>query len=164
MKMNAKTSDAFLRKSLRLYVIDDDFAVRESSMILCEPLNLPSFSFGSGEEFISHLQQDPYPCGTAIIDLWLTGMTGLAVLQHLAAYYPGIVPILITGFGDLGQITAATAGSKVRVIPKPYVGDTFWEAVVESLELARRQCNDGALGERKTRRVSRNDAAERMRA
>lgn len=164
MKMNTKMSDAFHQQSLRLYIVDDDIAVRESSYILCEPLNLPSFLFDSGESFISHLNHDPYPCGTAIIDLWLSGMTGWAVLQHITAYYPGIVPILITGFGDLSQVEAVTAGSSVRIIPKPYVGDIFWETVVESVQLAKNRCMEHLVGESSGKRVSLTGAMQRLRA
>jgi len=123
-------------KTLQLYIVDDDSAVRESSLALCEPIELACFTFESGEAFLEHLKTDPFPAGCAIVDLCLCGMSGLAVLKELREHYPFVVPVLITGFADLHQITSEVSRLNAKLVPKPYVGDAFWDAIVESLSIA----------------------------
>jgi len=137
-----KKAGAGSQNALKLYIIDDDIAVRESSRILCEPIELPCFTFASGEAFLGHLETDPFPAGCAIVDVCLYGMSGLAVLQQLTEHYPCIVPVLITGFAELQQIAAEIKYTKAKLVPKPYVGDAFWDVIVESLSIAGKKTMD----------------------
>ncbi|HBJ37578.1 MAG TPA: hypothetical protein DDZ51_23045 [Planctomycetaceae bacterium] len=141
MKLEMNEIGTSYQNPLKIYIIEDDFAVRKSSQILCEQMNLPCFTFGSGEELFEHLKHDPLPVGCAIVDIKLYGMSGLGVLNLINAHYPGIVPVLLTAFGELKQVADVMNDRNVRVIPKPYVGDAFWDAIVESLSIASRKLN-----------------------
>ncbi len=129
-------------KTLQLYIVDDDSAVRDSSRALCEPIDLACFTFESGEAFLEHLRTVPFPAGCAIVDLCLCGISGLTVLKELREHYPFVVPVLITGFADLHQIANEMLKLNAKLVPKPYVGDAFWDAIVESLSIAGRNTMD----------------------
>ena len=66
----------------RVYVIDDDEAVRDSMGMLLESADLPYRCFSSADSFIA--EHDGSERGCLVLDIRMPGMTGLELQQQLA--------------------------------------------------------------------------------
>lgn len=97
----------------RIYIIDDDQAVRKSLRALLELYDYRVEDFASGESFLTSYADDGASC--VVLDVHMPGLTGLDVLQHLRSVRQSKVPvILMTGRDgrDLrGQAAALGASS-----------------------------------------------------
>lgn len=112
-----------------IFIVDDDFGVRESLEIMLEPFGCRCYAFESGERFRDSLMGDKLHYGCAIVDLRLKGMSGLSVLKLLKENHPCIVPLLVTAFADIKLCVDAFAMGAATVISKPSRDQDLWDAV-----------------------------------
>jgi FixJ family two-component response regulator len=82
----------------KVFVVDDDEAVRDSIKVLLEIHGLDVEDFGSTAEFVRHYEKPS--CGCLILDHHLPRRTGLDFLDSSEGRELGIPVILITGQGD----------------------------------------------------------------
>jgi len=105
------------RQISKVYVVDDDDAVRDSLVALIESHGLDVEVFQSGDEFLSRVS--PASRGCLLLDLHLPIMGGLEVLSALRSKGIGIPVILITGGGDGTMATRARQIGAWLVMEKP---------------------------------------------
>lgn len=75
----------------------------------------------------------------AFVDLRMPGMDGAAVLAALRQARPETTRYLLTGFGDLSEVSALVAeGLCVGVLPKPWDRETIRTAVTAAVPTASR--------------------------
>lgn len=120
----------------RVYLVDDEAAVRRSVGFMLKTSGYEVESFESGEDFLKaapHLAP-----GCVLLDVRLGVMDGLEV--QLALKDKGVVlpVIIITGHGDVGLAVRAMKAGAVDFLEKPFEKT----AVIASLEQALRH-NDG---------------------
>lgn len=82
-----------------LYVVDDDEALRRSMMMLLFSQQLAVQCFESGETFLDAIKADQP--GVVILDLRMSGMSGLAVLKQLSQRHSPLVTLFLSGHGDI---------------------------------------------------------------
>ena len=82
-----------------VYVVDDDEAVRDSIRWLLEASDYRVELYDSGESFIA--KYDPREIAVLLLDVRMSGMSGLEVQEHLLARRADIPIIFITGHGDV---------------------------------------------------------------
>jgi two-component system response regulator FixJ len=82
----------------RVYVVDDDDAVRDSTRALLESLGMDVRDYATAREFFLHLCKNPRGC--VLLDLHMPGMTGLEILELLRAQGCDLPVIVVTGRGD----------------------------------------------------------------
>ena len=82
----------------KIFVVDDDEAVRDSIKVLLEIHGLDVEDFGSTSDFVSRYERPPHGC--LILDQHLPRTTGLDFLASSEGRELGIPVILITGQGD----------------------------------------------------------------
>jgi FixJ family two-component response regulator len=113
-----------------IYIVDDDFRVRESLTELFASYGRNVMSFASGREFLNFSRSDENAC--LILDLRLPEMSGLE-LQHVMDAEIGLPIIFITGEGDIpSSVTAMKAGA-VEFLTKPINERALLSAVSEAL-------------------------------
>lgn len=78
-----------------VYVVDDDEAVRDSIRWLLEASDYRVELYDSGESFIA--KYDPREIAVLLLDVRMSGMSGLEVQEHLLARRADIPIIFITG-------------------------------------------------------------------
>jgi two-component system response regulator FixJ len=120
----------------RVYLVDDEAAVRRSVGFMLKTSGFEVESFESGEEFLKaapHLEP-----GCVLLDVRLGTMDGLAVQQALKDKGVVLPVIIITGHGDVGLAVRAMKAGAVDFIEKPFEK----AAVVAALEQALKR-NDG---------------------
>jgi FixJ family two-component response regulator len=99
-----------------IYIVDDDFRVRESLTELFISHHLNVTSFASGEEFLRFSRSDSNAC--LILDLRLPEMNGLEIQRVIEA--DALLPVIfITGDGDIPSTVTAMKAGAVEFLTKP---------------------------------------------
>ena len=88
-----------MKNSHKVYIVDDDPAVRESLTLLLEQERVVVESFACAEDFLATDRWLPVSC--AIVDLHMPGMDGMALQKELTRRGCHIPLIFLTGFGDI---------------------------------------------------------------
>ena len=101
-----------------VYVVDDDEAVRDSIRWLLEASDYRVELYDSGESFIA--KYDPREIAVLLLDVRMSGMSGLEVQEHLLARRADIPIIFITGHGDVPMAVNALKKGAVDFIEKPF--------------------------------------------
>jgi len=84
--------------SRKVYVVDDDDAVRDSMRALLESLGMDVRDYPSAQEFLTDLCKCPKGC--LLLDLHMPGMSGMELLEVLRTRSLRLPVIAITGRSD----------------------------------------------------------------
>jgi two-component system, LuxR family, response regulator FixJ len=114
----------------RVYIVDDDEAVRDSLSVLLESKAFAVRSFASPLEFLEAAPS--LPTGCLIVDIRMPEMDGLELQQHLIDRSLDFPLIVITGHGDVPLAVRAMKAGAVDFIEKPFTS----EAILNSLDVA----------------------------
>jgi FixJ family two-component response regulator len=121
--------------SIKVFVIDDDIAVRRSILLLLRSAGYQAESFGNAEEFLdlgSHTGE-----GCIILDIFLEGKSGLELQEEIKEKFINLPIIYITGRGDIPMSVRALKKGAVNFLQKPFDDDALLSAVEEALNLSR---------------------------
>jgi FixJ family two-component response regulator len=118
-------------KVLRISIIDDDDAVRESLRGLFRSLGFAVEAFASAEEFLSSDRRGETDC--VILDVRMPGMSGLELQRHLMTIEPRLRVIFITAHGDEEQRSQALETGAVDYLLKPFREEALLHAVDTAL-------------------------------
>jgi two-component system CheB/CheR fusion protein len=69
-----------------------------------------------------------------VLDVWLSGMTGVELLEHLAALGSTLPTVIITGRDDLQMRMRAMQAGAAAYFLKPLDGEDLLEALQEALQ------------------------------
>jgi FixJ family two-component response regulator len=112
----------------RIYIVDDDQAVRQSLRALLELYDFKVEDFGSGEVFLNSYADDGQSC--AVLDIHMPGLSGMDVLQHLRETDHSQLPvILMTGRDNRELRDQAGALGASCYLEKPVDIDRLLEVV-----------------------------------
>jgi two-component system response regulator FixJ len=114
----------------RVYVVDDDEAVRDSLSVLLESKAFAVRSFASALEFLEAAPS--LLTGCLIVDIRMPEMDGLELQQRLIDGSLDFPLIVVTGHGDVPLAVRAMKAGAVDFIEKPFAS----EAILDSLEAA----------------------------
>jgi two-component system response regulator FixJ len=101
-----------------IFIVDDDYAARDSLRILLECKGFEAQEFASGRAFLD--AGPPADGDCLIIDMHMPGMSGLELLERLRRNGYMLPSILITGSLDAATLNRARAAGVPRVVEKPY--------------------------------------------
>jgi len=111
-----------------IFVIDDDFAVRDSLVLLLRKEGMRARGFASGAEFFSQAPDDPVAC--VVTDLRMADMDGAEVIRRLSALRGDAWPVIvITGHGDVPSAVELMKAGVVDFIEKPFDPNRLIETV-----------------------------------
>lgn len=123
-----------------LCIVDDDESVRTSLGLLLLSRGYAVQAFASGEDFLA--QADLQRAGCVVLDLRMTGMSGLEVFHALRAQDSPLVAIFLSGHGDIPAAVEAVQKGAVGWLEKPCNNerllDTIAAALAHAGELAAR--------------------------
>ncbi len=132
----------------RVYVVDDDDAVRDALAALLGSVRLPCATYASAEAFLAVVSPDMRGC--LLLDARMPGMGGLE-LQRLLRERGIVLPVMIiTGHGDVPMAVRALKDGAVDFIEKPFNEQELLERVQKYLRedeehwRARRACEDAS--------------------
>jgi len=99
-------------------IVDDDESMREAMKCLMESLGFAAESFASAEEFLASHSIDNTAC--LIVDMQMSGLSGLALYEHLIASGKSIPTILITAYPDERTRSRALQCGVLCYLKKPF--------------------------------------------
>jgi two-component system response regulator FixJ len=100
-----------------VFIVDDDPAARDSVAAMVRSKGLPVVTYGSAEEFLA--AYDPTRTGCLVVDVRMTGMTGLDLQEVLRQKGSRLPVIVITGFGDVPTAVRAMKAGAFTFLEKP---------------------------------------------
>lgn len=117
----------------RVYIVDDDEAVRSSVSELIGSMGFQTESFASAEEFIS--QTDYRISGCVLTDLRLLGCNGIELLRIMKSKGYEIPLIILSAYVDVTNTVAAMSEGALTVLEKPYPEQELWDSVIAAILL-----------------------------
>jgi FixJ family two-component response regulator len=134
----------------RVFVIDDDAAMRAAIQGLLKSAGLRSETFGAAEDFLRSKRPDGPSC--LVLDVSLPGISGLDFQHQLADAGIQIPIIFITGHGDIPMTVRAMKLGAVEFLTKPFHDQDLLDAIRQALDRDRmtrqRQSNLAELRKR----------------
>jgi FixJ family two-component response regulator len=117
-----------------VFVVDDDYRVREALSSLISSTGLDVAAFGSAAEFLESEKPDSPAC--LVLDLELPGTSGLELQRELVA---GIAPpiIFITGHGDVPSSVRAMKAGAIEFLSKPFGDEELLQAIDAAISMDR---------------------------
>jgi two-component system, LuxR family, response regulator FixJ len=117
----------------RVFVVDDDEAVRESLCSLVKGIGLKVETFGNALQFLSGY--NPSAGGCLLVDVRMPGMSGLELLAKLREWRIEIPAIVMTGHADVPTAVAAMKAGALDFIEKPFRHQVLLDSIQEALRL-----------------------------
>jgi FixJ family two-component response regulator len=131
-----------------VYVLDDDYRVREALTSLVSSVGLHVEVFASAAEYLKFQKPDSPAC--LILDLQLPGMSGLDLQREIAG---GDAPaiVFVTGHGDVPSSVRAMKAGATEFLLKPFDDQELLRAI------------DAAIAQDREARLKRAEMAELQR-
>lgn len=120
-------------QSPTVFVVDDDEAVRHSLTAMIESLGLGVECFASADEFLTHC--DLTRPGCLLLDVRMSGMSGIELQEKLKRDGNDIPVIIITGHGDVPMKERAIEQGAVEFLEKPCRPKELAAAIRKALKL-----------------------------
>jgi len=115
-----------------VFVVDDDASVRDAIGNLLESVGLRTRMFPSAEEFWRASRPDVPSC--LILDVRLTGASGLDFQDQLRKLNVSIPIVFITAHGDVPMTSRAMKAGAIEFLMKPFQKEELLAAVRHGLE------------------------------
>jgi FixJ family two-component response regulator len=126
-----------------VYVVDDDEGVRDSLQYLLEASRYQVQTFASAEDFLQGF--DAKAIAVLILDVRMSGMSGLQLQEELITRKATLPIVFITGHGDVSMAVSTMKKGAVDFIEKPFNQAELKQLVDRLLVQARERA---AAGER----------------
>jgi FixJ family two-component response regulator len=117
-----------------VFVVDDDYSVREALSSLIASVGLQVVAFGSAAEFLESEKPDSPAC--LVLDLELPDTSGLELQRELAAG-DGPPIVFITGHGDIPSSVRAMKAGAIEFLPKPFSEQELLRAIDTAIAVDR---------------------------
>lgn len=118
---------------VRVYVVEDDDAVRDSLALLLKAEGYDVEAFADPAAFLQLETQRLRGC--AILDIRMPGMSGMELHAELGQRKCRLPVIFVTGHGDVPLAVEAIKNGALDFIQKPYKEEELLGKVVEALAL-----------------------------
>ncbi len=116
----------------KVFIIDDDEAVRDSMSMLLETMDLPHVCFASAVEFLD--TYDGTQRGCLVLDIRMPGMNGLELQQRLKEKSACLPIIFTTGHGDVPMAVEAMREGALDFMRKPIREQDLLDRIQEALD------------------------------
>src|SRR5215831_7243014 len=113
-------------------IVDDDVSILRALGRLLYVMGWHAITFSSAEAFLQTGMQASPDC--LVLDMWLPGMTGVELLEHLVATGSTLPTVIITGRDDLQIRMRAMQARAAAYLLKPRDGQDLLQALREALE------------------------------
>jgi FixJ family two-component response regulator len=116
----------------RVYIVDDDNAVRNALKLLFRTAQLDAEAFSSADAFLEDADLTQRCC--VLLDIRMPGMTGTALHEELLRRSHRVPVIFITGHGDIPMAVDAMKKGAFDFIEKPFDDEQLLSQVRAALE------------------------------
>ncbi len=121
----------------KVFIVDDDEAVRESLALLLDSIGQKCASFNSAVDFLDGYNADMAGC--IVLDIRMPGMNGLELQKKLNEIGCILPIIFVTGHGDVPMAVEAMQHGAVDFIQKPYREQDLLDKINQAIVLDEKQ-------------------------
>jgi RNA polymerase sigma factor (sigma-70 family) len=116
-----------------VFVVDDDFGVRNSTRWLVESEGLAVETFATAEEFLT--AYDPSRPGCLVLDVRLVGssMDGLELQSELARREIELPIIVVSAFADVPVAVRALKAGAIDLLEKPFRDEDLLDRILTAV-------------------------------
>src|ERR1043166_4952545 len=114
-----------------IYVVDDDVSVREALESLIQSAGFDVQTFRSAQEFLAFPRPDVPSC--LVLDVQLTGSSGLDLQEELVNTNVRIPIIFLTGHGDIPLTVRAMKAGALEFLSKPFDEKDLLNAIQQGI-------------------------------
>src|SRR5919197_2413744 len=132
----------------KVYVIDDDEAMRDSLDFLLGSADFDVRLFESAQQFLDILTGLDFGC--VVSDVRMPGIDGIELLKHLKASRSAFPVLIMTGHGDVPLAVEAMKLGAVDFLEKPFEDDRL----IGMIDVALKQAASGAKAEAETQDIA----------
>ena len=132
----------------KVYVIDDDEAMRDSLHFLLESADFNVTLFESAQSFLDALPGLGFGC--VVSDVRMPGIDGIELLKRMKAGHSAFPILIMTGHGDVPLAVEAMKLGAVDFLEKPFEDDRL----VGMIDAAIRQAEPAAKSEALTHEIA----------
>ncbi|MEQ1739375.1 MAG: response regulator transcription factor [Methyloglobulus sp.] len=123
---------AEIKPKTLVYLVDDDFSIRDSLSLLIETTGQAVRCFESADAFLNNFDADQAGC--LILDVRMPSMTGLELQEELARRDFAIPIIFISGHADVPDSSKAFRAGAIDYMEKPFDSDTLLTRMQEAIQ------------------------------
>jgi len=127
----------------KVYVVDDDEAMRHSLEFLLGSADFDVTLFDSAQAFLAALSALEFGC--VVSDVRMPGIDGIEMLRHLQAQHCRFPVIIMTGHGDVPLAVEAMKLGAVDFLEKPFDDNLLISMVESGLRRAEPEARNEAL-------------------
>ena len=143
-----------------VFIVDDDEAIRDALTWLLQSRGVPACAFETAEAFLA--QWTPDLAGCLLLDIRMSGMSGLDLFDRLRDVQSRIPVIFLTGHGDVPMAVGALKRGARDFVEKPFNDNELVDRVIEALEWDAQRREDEADTANLTARLDQLTARERQ--
>jgi len=115
----------------KIFVVDDDYFVREGICGLLQDVGLEVEAFSSCEDFLDGHRHGPNTC--LVLDVHFPGMGGLALLRHMREVADHTPVIVVSGSSEINEAVRSMKKGALDFIEKPVARDQLVDCVMRAL-------------------------------
>lgn len=149
----------------KILIVDDEWSILQSLRGILEDEGYAVEIVTSGEKALEELRRDPPEL--ILLDVWMPGMDGLAVLKEIKKISPQVPVIIISGHGNIETAVRATKMGALDFVEKPIAFERLLVSIQNGLEFQRLE-EENRLWRQKAHRKShltgKSPAMESLRA
>ena len=142
------------------HLVDDDEAIRDALSWLLKSRNIPSRTYASAEDFLA--AWTPQLSGCVVLDMRMTGMTGLDCFERLQEKNSRLPVIFLTGHGDVPLAVATLKRGAFDFFEKPLNDNDLATRISEAMTLETAQRASNASQDSVNRRLESLTNRERQ--
>jgi len=132
----------------KVYVIDDDAAMRDSLNFLLESADFSVMLFETAQNFLDALPGLAFGC--VVSDVRMPGIDGIELLKRMKAGHSAFPILIMTGHGDVPLAVEAMKLGAVDFLEKPFEDDRL----IGMIDAAIRQAEPSARNEAVTHDIA----------
>jgi len=117
-----------------ILVIDDEQVMRDGCSRILSRDGCSVICAENGEQGLEETKRSPESIDVILLDLMMPGMSGMEVLDHIRAFDPNLLVIVITGYATVESAVEAMKKGAYDFIPKPFTPDQLRIVVRRALE------------------------------
>ncbi len=127
----------------KVFIVDDDSAVRDSLCLLLKSVDIAAQAFASGDEFLG--AYDPDWKGCVLLDIRMPRISGMEVQKRLIEKNCTLPIIFITGHGDIPMAVEAMHLGAHDFVQKPFHDEELLDRIQQALISQRQQQDELSL-------------------
>jgi two-component system response regulator DctR len=116
-----------------VYLVDDDEAIRDALSWLLKSRGVPCATFDSAESFLAAWSREMSGC--IVLDMRMTGMSGLDCFDQLRQMNSSLPVIFLTGHGDVPLAVATLKKGAFDFFEKPFNDNDLVTRIEEAMAL-----------------------------